>query len=102
MTRMTGHQHGSFRFSASAQQVGPALDRVKVVLLTGGFYNEVMDPRVRDHVLAATGKSRVLELSYRTFLFRFICKDQLRGHFSSMFPVPPASWAVLHAQEVWG
>ncbi|KID96004.1 amidase, partial [Metarhizium majus ARSEF 297] len=84
-------QHASFGFSESPQQVGPRLDRVKVVLLTEGFYNEVMDPRVRDHALAAAGKlarlGAVLEL---TFLLRFICKDQLCGRFSSIFPVPRA------------
>ncbi|KAL1854835.1 hypothetical protein Daus18300_011351 [Diaporthe australafricana] len=45
--------HGSFGYSAALGSSSGRLDGVKIGLLKEGFNQEVVDPRVRDHVLAA-------------------------------------------------
>ncbi|KAJ0164807.1 Amidase [Colletotrichum tanaceti] len=49
--------HGSYRFSAALQSSsGRRLDGVRIGLLKEGFDQDIVDPRVRDHVLAAARK----------------------------------------------
>lgn len=45
--------HGSYGFAAALQSSSGRLDGVKIGLLKEGFNQEIVDPRVRDHVLAA-------------------------------------------------
>ncbi|KAK2609942.1 hypothetical protein N8I77_003411 [Diaporthe amygdali] len=45
--------HDSFGYSAALQSSSGRLDGVKIGLLKEGFNQEIVDPRVRDHVLAA-------------------------------------------------
>lgn len=47
---------GSFGYSAALQKGSGRLDGVKIGLLKEGFNHEVVDPRVKDHVLAAARK----------------------------------------------
>lgn len=48
--------HGSFGYSAALKKSYGRLDGVKIGLLKEGFNHEVVDPRVKDHVLAAARK----------------------------------------------
>lgn len=48
--------HGSFGYSTALQSSSGRLDGVRIGLLKEGFHHEVVDPRVRDHVLAAARK----------------------------------------------
>ncbi|WQF76831.1 Putative amidase [Colletotrichum destructivum] len=48
--------HGSYDFSAALQSSSGRLDGVKIGLLKEGFDQDIVDPRVRDHVLAAARK----------------------------------------------
>ncbi|OLN87416.1 Amidase [Colletotrichum chlorophyti] len=45
--------HGSYNFSSTLLEGSGRLDGAKIGLLTEGFDQEIVDPRVRDHVLAA-------------------------------------------------
>ncbi|TDZ23650.1 Amidase [Colletotrichum orbiculare MAFF 240422] len=45
--------HGSYRFTQTLRSGNGRLDGVKIALLKEGFNQEVVDPRVRDHVMAA-------------------------------------------------
>ncbi|WYZ41079.1 hypothetical protein EsH8_IV_001420 [Colletotrichum jinshuiense] len=45
--------HGSYGFAAALRSSSGRLDGVKIGLLKEGFNQEIVDPRVRDHVLAA-------------------------------------------------
>lgn len=48
--------HGSFGYSAALQPSSGRLDGIKIGLLREGFNHEIVDPGVRDHVLAAARK----------------------------------------------
>lgn len=48
--------HGSFGFSASLKSGGDRVDGMKIGLLNEGFYQTIVDVRVRDHVLMAAQK----------------------------------------------
>lgn len=48
--------HGSFGYSAALRSSSGRLDGVKIGLLKEGFDHEVVDPRVREHVLVAARK----------------------------------------------
>lgn len=48
--------HGSSGYSAALQGGSGRLDGVKIGLLKEGFNHDIVDPRVRDHVLAAARK----------------------------------------------
>lgn len=48
--------HGSFGYSTALQSSSGRLDGLKIGLLKEGFNHEVIDPRVRDHVLEAARK----------------------------------------------
>ncbi|KAI3395894.1 hypothetical protein diail_679 [Diaporthe ilicicola] len=48
--------HGSFGYSAGLQSSSGRLDGVRIGLLKEGFNQEIVDPRVRDHVLTAARK----------------------------------------------
>ncbi|TEA22353.1 Amidase [Colletotrichum sidae] len=45
--------HGSYRFTQTLRSGNGRLDGVKIAFLKEGFNQEVVDPRVRDHVMAA-------------------------------------------------
>ncbi|KAK2009507.1 amidase [Colletotrichum eremochloae] len=48
--------HGSYDFFASIQSSSGRLDGVKIGLLKEGFNQEIVEPRVRDHVITAAQK----------------------------------------------
>jgi amidase len=48
--------HGSFGYCAALQSSSGRLDGMKIGLLMEGFSHEIVDPGVRDHVLAAARK----------------------------------------------
>ncbi|KAL0932478.1 amidase [Colletotrichum truncatum] len=48
--------HGSYNFTEGLQSSSGRLDGLKIGLLKEGFHQEIVDPRVRDHVLEASRK----------------------------------------------
>ncbi|OHW99699.1 amidase [Colletotrichum incanum] len=52
--------HGSYNFSTALRSAPGRLDGVKIGLLKEGFDQEIVDPRVRDHVIAAARKLEFL------------------------------------------
>ncbi|KAJ2983816.1 hypothetical protein NQ176_g410 [Zarea fungicola] len=59
-------QHGSFGFLPSLAIHGANLSGVKIGLLDEGFNQSIVDPRVRDHVLAAAEKFKELGATLET------------------------------------
>ncbi|KAF9875242.1 amidase [Colletotrichum karsti] len=55
--------HGSYNFTKTLRSSQGRLDGVKIGILKEGFYQEIVDPRVRDHVLAAARKLETLGAS---------------------------------------
>ncbi|GKT52685.1 amidase [Colletotrichum tofieldiae] len=52
--------HGAYDFSTALRSASGRLEGVKIGLLKEGFNQEIVDPRVRDHVIAAARKLELL------------------------------------------
>ncbi|GJC89454.1 amidase [Colletotrichum liriopes] len=52
--------HGAYGFSTALRSTSGRLEGVKIGLLKEGFNQEIVDPRVRDHVIAAARKLELL------------------------------------------